>query len=105
MLDSDDFSTRQKAAEELEKQADAAAGLLRQILANEKPSLEVRRRLHQILESIENKPEWLRAIRAVEVLEWLATPEAVRLLGELANGAAEARLTREASAAKQRLAR
>ncbi|MGH7225585.1 MAG: WD40 repeat domain-containing protein, partial [Gemmataceae bacterium] len=35
MLDSDDFPTRQKAAEELEKQADA--GLLRQIVAKEKP--------------------------------------------------------------------
>jgi RNA polymerase sigma factor (sigma-70 family) len=105
MLDSDDFSTRQKATEELESQADVASSTLRQIIANEKPSLEVRRRLQQIVESVENKPETLRAVRAVEVLEWIGTPEAVRLLGELANGAADARLTCEAAAARRRLRR
>jgi WD40 repeat protein len=105
MLDSDDFQTRQKAAEDLEKQNDAAASLLRQIIAKEKPSLEVRRRLQQIVENIESKPESLRAVRAVEVLEWIATPEAVRLVGELANGAADARLTHEAAAARNRLRR
>jgi RNA polymerase sigma factor (sigma-70 family) len=103
LLDSADFPTRQKAAEELENRADTAAGLLRQILAKEKPSLELRRRLQQILESIETKPETLRAVRSVEVLEWIGTPGAVRLLGELAGGAADARLTREAAAAGKRL--
>lgn len=103
MLDSADFPTRQRAADELEKQADSAVGPLRQILAKEKPSLEVRRRLQQILESVENKPESLRAVRAVELLEWIGTPDAVRLIGELANGAADARLTREALSAKRRL--
>jgi WD40 repeat protein len=104
-LDSADFPTRQKAADELERQGDSAVGLMRQIVAEEKPSLEVQRRLQQILESIENKLEALRTVRAVEVLEWIATPEAARLIDELANGAADARLTREASAAKRRLAR
>ncbi len=88
-LDSADFSTRQKAAEELEKQADAAASLLRRIVTKEKPSLEIRRRLQRIVEAMENKPESLRAIRAVEVLEWIATPDTVKLLDELAKGAAE----------------
>ncbi|MHB1423723.1 MAG: sigma-70 family RNA polymerase sigma factor [Gemmataceae bacterium] len=105
MLDSDDFSTRQKAAEDLEQHADAAAALLRQIATKEKPSLETRRRLQQILEVMESKPETLRVVRAVEVLEWIGTPEAVRLIGELANGAANARLTREDAAAKRRLQR
>jgi hypothetical protein len=105
MFDSDDFEKRQKAAEELEKQADTAVSLLQQILMKEKPSLEVRRRLQQIVEAIPSKPETLRAVRAVEALEWIATPDAVRLLGELARGAAEARLTREASATKGRLTR
>jgi hypothetical protein len=59
--------------------------------------------LQQILEAVENKPETLRTVRAVEVLEWMATPDAVRLIGELAKGTAEAGLTREASAAKRRL--
>ena len=105
LLESDDFPTRQKAAEELEKQAGAVAPYLRQILTKEKPSLEVRRRLQQIVEAMESKPESLRDVRAVEALEWIGTPDAVRLLGELADGAAEARLTREANAAKGRLMR
>lgn len=105
MLDSADFPTRQKAAQELEKQDDSAIGLLRQITAKEKPSLEVRRRLQQIVESIESKPESLRAVRAVEVLEWMTTPDAGRFINELAAGAADARLTREAAAARTRLRR
>jgi RNA polymerase sigma factor (sigma-70 family) len=105
MLDSDDFEKRQNAAEELEKQADGAGSLLRRVLREEKPSLEVRRRLQQILEAIRIKPDSLRAVRAVETLESIGTPEAVRLLDELAHGAAEARLTREAKASKGRLTR
>ena len=105
MLDSDDFATRQKATEELEKQADAASGLLRRILEKEKPTLEVRKRLQAIVDGIDNKPETWRAVRAVEILEWIGTPDAVRLLSELAEGATEARPTREARAAKKRLMR
>jgi hypothetical protein len=104
MLDSADFPTRQKAADELEKRADSAVGLMRQIVAKEKPSLEVRRRLQQILDAQENKLDALRTVRAVEVLEWIGTSGAVRLLDELAGGAADARLTREAIEAKRRLA-
>lgn len=105
MLDGDDFKERQKAVAELEKMADASTATLRRILEKEKPSLEVRRRLRQILEALESKPESLRAARAVEVLEWIATPDAVRLLEELAKGAADARLTHEAAAAYARLRR
>jgi hypothetical protein len=104
-LDSADFPTRQKAAEELEERVDSAAGLLRQIVAKDKLSLEVSQRLQQMLGALENKPQSLRAARAVEVLEWIGTPDAVRLIVELANGAAEARLTREAVEAKRRLSR
>jgi RNA polymerase sigma factor (sigma-70 family) len=100
-LDSNEFQERQDAAAELEKRADAAASILRQ-MAKEASSLNVRRTLQQILEGLETAPEALRAVRAVEVLEWIATPEADRLLGELAKGAADARLTREAAAAHQR---
>jgi hypothetical protein len=105
MLDSAEFPTRQKAADELEKQADTAAGMLRQILDKENPSLEVRRRLRHILENFDSNPELLRAVRAVEVLEWIGTPEAGRFIRDLANGAADARLTREAVEAKRRLSR
>jgi len=102
-LDSSDFDQRQKAGQELAKRADSAAALLRQIMEKEKPSLEVRRTLQQILQAQESAPETLRVVRAVEVLEWIATTEANHLLAELANGAADARLTCEASAAVKRL--
>jgi RNA polymerase sigma factor (sigma-70 family) len=103
-LDSDEFKERQKAAEELKKVADAAASTLRQ-MANEKSSLYVRRTLQQILDTQETTPEVLRAVRAVEVLEWIAMSDAARLLDELAKGAPDARLTREAAAAHTRLRR
>jgi WD40 repeat protein len=104
-LDSEDFKERRKGAAELEKMADVAASDLRRILAKENSSLEVRRTLQRLLETRETTPEALRAVRAVEVLEWIATPEAVRLLGELAKGAADARLTHEAADARARLRR
>ena len=47
----------------------------------------------------------LRALRAVEVLEYIGTTEAKKLLMALAQGAAEARLTREAKASLKRLAK
>ncbi|HEY7314232.1 MAG TPA: hypothetical protein VH643_33075 [Gemmataceae bacterium] len=100
-LDGDDFKERQKAVEELKKVSDAAASTLRR-MANEKSSLYVRRTLQQILDAQETAPEALRAVRAVEVLEWIATPDAVRLLDELAKGAPDARLTREAADARNR---
>ncbi len=99
-LDSDVFAERQKAAAELAKHADAAASLLRQTI-KDKPSLYVRRTLQQILESLETTPETLRAVRAVEVLESITTPDAVRLIDEMAKGTADARLTREADAARK----
>jgi hypothetical protein len=63
---------------------------------------EVRRRVNALLESIphfETRPEHLRALRAVEVLEYFRTPEARQALVELAKGASQSRLTREAKAA------
>jgi hypothetical protein len=41
----------------------------------------------------------------VEVLEWAGTPEAHRLLQELAQGGSGARLTKEANASLFRLAK
>jgi hypothetical protein len=70
----------------------------------EAASLEVRRRLGQVLDRLEaGPPEVLRGVRAVEALEWMGTPAARKLLGELADGAPDAVLTREAAAARERM--
>ena len=71
----------------------------------EPPSLEARRRAEGILRDMEKgvTPGQRRALRAAEVLEWIATDEARTLLRELAKGAPEFGLTREAVAACRRL--
>ena len=50
-------------------------------------------------------PKQLLTLRGLEVLEHIATPEAKQVLQKLAAGAPDARLTREAKAALQRLER
>jgi RNA polymerase sigma factor (sigma-70 family) len=104
-LDSDDFASRERATADLKELGPAAAAVLREVVAKSS-SAEARRRAEGLLTEMANgvtPPGELRALRAVEVLEWMATKEArVRLL-ELANGATDARLTREAAAACKRL--
>ncbi len=104
-LDSELFAVRQKAQEELEKLGDLAEPALRKAL-EDKPTLEVRKRVQALLERLRGpvtKPELLRSLRSVAVLEDIGTPEARRILEEVGKGAPEARLTREAKAALQRL--
>ena len=103
-LDSRSFKTRMEANVELEKEAELAEPGLRKALS---PSPEVRRRIKSLLERLEKgilAPDVLRGVRAVEVLEHIATPEAKKLLGVLATGAPQARLTQEAKASLDRLA-
>ena len=105
-LDSDDFAIRQKADEELKKCGASAETALRRELAGQ-PSLEFRKRATALLESIErqNAADWLRELRALEVLENIGTTEARALLADLAKGVPEARLTQEAKASLARLAK
>lgn len=104
-LESEEFPVRSAASKELEELGDLAAGALRQALAKN-PSLELSRRAQALLENLRGpitRPELLRSVRAVAVLEDIASPEARKLLDGLAQGAPESRLTREAQAALQRL--
>jgi RNA polymerase sigma factor (sigma-70 family) len=105
-LESEQFAVREKAQEELTELGDLAEPALRKTLEG-KPALEVRRRVQALLERLHapvTKPELLRSLRAVAVLEDIGTAPARGLLEELARGAPEARLTREAKAALRRLA-
>jgi WD40 repeat protein len=106
-LDSDDFATREKASRRLAGWGESAVPGVRKRLAKAE-SAEVRRRALDFLDRIDPatiKPERLRRLRAVELLEGIATPAARDVLAELARGAAEASLTLEAAAALERLRR
>lgn len=103
-LDSEQFTVRDAAYKELEKMDDAARGVLRQALPRA-ASLELRRRIETLLSEpwVVRSPEKLRQIRAIRVLEQIGDAAARRVLERLVSGEAEARQTREASAALQRL--
>jgi hypothetical protein len=106
-LDDYDFEKREKATDDLARLGEQAGPDLRKLLEG-KPSTEVRRRAEFLLERMRNageSGERLRQVRALEVVEAMATPEARRLLEELAEGPAELWLTREAKAALARLDR
>jgi WD40 repeat protein len=103
-LDSAQFSVRQKARQELEKLGEPAVPGLHQALAK-KPSLEVRMQIDQLLDKAarDDSTERLRALRAIEVLERIGSPEAKQVLASLAKGAEGFRLTEEAKASVERL--
>jgi WD40 repeat protein len=102
-LDSAQFADRDKAMQGLEKLGESAATELRKTLES-KPTLEVKRRIEQLLEK-QDDVEHLRMVRALETLERIGTPEARELCARLADGVPDARLTREARATLKRMAR
>jgi RNA polymerase sigma factor (sigma-70 family) len=104
-LDSANFATRAQATADLKKDWPAVEAALRAVTA-QASSLEARRRAESIVREMERAvtpADALRALRAAEVLEWIATKEARTILLELAKGAPDAQLTREAAAAGKRL--
>jgi WD40 repeat protein len=104
-LDASEFAVREKASHDLERVAEAIQPRLQREL-EQTSSLEVRRRLRRLLEAPRTAtlpPEVVRRLRAVAVLEWIATPEARTLLSELAKGEEGDPLTRAARAALIRL--
>jgi hypothetical protein len=104
-LDSNKLATREKAATALAKLGELAVPQLHAALA--KPaSLEAAQRIETMLDVIAVQPlppDKLRALRAVEALVDMATPNARGVLQALARGAAGARVTRDAQAALVRL--
>lgn len=101
------FDTRRKATAELERLGELAVPQLKKALGGN-PALDLKQRVEALLQKaaarkLQGDP--LREVRAVEVLELAATPEAKQALEALAKGAAGARLTREATAALSRLSK
>jgi RNA polymerase sigma factor (sigma-70 family) len=95
----DTFAVRERATRELERLGDAAGPALRARL-QEGPSLELRRRIEQLLRRPPAPgPNQLRAQRGVEALEHSGSAAAREALAELA------RWLPEAKAAHQRLSR
>ena len=100
------FAVRNNANAALEKLGDLAAPMLREALGRKELTLEARQRTEKLLKNLRGpvtSPERLRVIRAVEAVEYIGTPAARKLLEQLAQGAAEARVTVEAQEALRRL--
>jgi WD40 repeat protein len=105
-LDDARFGKRDRAMKQLEKLSGRAALAIQHALAKKASSPEVDRRLKQLVAKLEGpvtETEILRALRAVELLERIGSARARQLLATLARGAPEARLTRRAAGALQRL--
>jgi WD40 repeat protein len=105
-LDADAFEAREAASRELAELGERAEAALRKAAKEGQP--EGRRRSEALLDRLERgelPPETVRAVRVIETLERLGTPETVRFLEALAKGVPEARQTRDAKAALDRLAK
>ncbi len=96
-LDADEFVVREQAQRELAAAGPDAVEPMRQALAKD-PSAEMRRRLRKLLEPYERaetQPARLRAVRAIEVLERIGTPQARGVLQGLAGKMADAEIEQE----------
>jgi WD40 repeat protein len=99
------FARRQAAEKALTKLGDLAGPAVRARLAAD-PPLEMRRRLEELQTKLDAQlvpPEVLQIVRAIEVLEMIATPAARAVLADLAKGAAGHRITEEARQSLERL--
>jgi hypothetical protein len=108
-LDDKLFTVRQQAFDELENRGELARPEIVKAIDG-KPSLEMRKRLDDLLLAIDQRKgrpsaDELRQIRAVQMLEWIGSGEARKLLKELSAGSPTMWQTREAKAALERLAK
>ncbi|HEX4613277.1 MAG TPA: hypothetical protein VH092_34135, partial [Urbifossiella sp.] len=99
---------REAATKSLQALGAAAAPALRSALKGT-ASVEQASRLRRLLAGVSLRVvppgDGLREVRAVAVLERIGTPDAQKLLAELAGGVPDARMTEEAAAAVARLRR
>jgi hypothetical protein len=106
-LDSDQYKIRIQASQELEELGERAETALRKALAST-VSPEARQRLENLLHKAEARvlsPKQVLTLRTIEILEHSGTPKAKEVLQTVAKGAPEARLTQEAKASLERLAK
>jgi hypothetical protein len=106
-LNDDEFEKRENASKELAKLGPQAGQALRKA-AKDPASAEVARRVAELLTKLKEgavSGEGLRESRALEVLEGLGTPEAKKLLEDLAKGAGGAGMTQQAKSALERMAK
>jgi WD40 repeat protein len=106
-LDAEQFDVRDAAHKGLETLGELALAPLRAALKG-KPSAEQRRSLEELVKaaaSTSSTGERLRLVRAIEALEMIATPEAIRILKEVAAGAPDTLPTNQAQAVLARLGR
>lgn len=102
-LDDDDAAVREKATEELKILGKAAESAMRQAL-EKTPSAEVDFRLKLLLSHMSSDaPRTIHLIRAIEVLENMGTPEARKLLEQLAGEPSKEQIKNEAKASLERL--
>jgi len=105
-LDDPQYKVRQQARAELFEMGDRIFPVLDRALSA-KPSLEARLRMEdlrkQLGDGLLRRGEPLRLGRILEILERMNTAQSRAVLGQLAAGAADARLTQEAKAAWERL--
>ncbi|OWK40819.1 High-affnity carbon uptake protein Hat/HatR [Fimbriiglobus ruber] len=103
-LDDDRFDVREAATAALEKLGEVAEAQLREAV-EKAPSAEVELRATRILKKSDtpDSPERTRQARAMELLELIGDADARTVLRDLAKGAPQATITREAAAALRRL--
>jgi hypothetical protein len=105
-LDAPAFADREKADKDLRALGDLAVATLRRLQTDglsAEQGARVKKILAAALDPILPAGETLRQVRAVAVLEKFGTPEAKKLLADLAGGAPDARMTKEAIISLTRL--
>jgi hypothetical protein len=104
-LESPEYAEREKARQQLEEMREGARSVLERVKKAPVP-LETRLRVEDILRRLQPwSSDRLREMHGVQILEYLGTPAAERLLRSLAKGMPEARLTQEVKASLKRLER